>query len=92
MGEELKTTLHRYGVVCHKHLPQSALISKTPLQVMKDWHKPDLSGTTSATFRDVTDKVAGQSTRSISAGRFGLSFVDGRLKLSKATMAGIFAN
>ena len=38
-GEELETTLHRYVWLYNHQLPQSALGSKTPLQVMKDWHK-----------------------------------------------------
>jgi hypothetical protein len=38
-GEELETTLHRYVWLYNQQLPQSALGSKTPLQVMKDWHK-----------------------------------------------------
>ena len=44
-GEELETTLHRYVWLYNHQLPQSALGSKTPLQVMKDWHKikPELS-------------------------------------------------
>ena len=43
-GEELETTLHRYVALYNQQLPQSALGSRTPLQVMKDWHKlkPDL--------------------------------------------------
>jgi len=38
-GEELETTLHRYVWNYNQQLPQSALGSKSPLQVMKDWHK-----------------------------------------------------
>jgi hypothetical protein len=40
----LKTTLHRYVLLYNQQLPQSALGTKTPLQVMKDWHrlKPEL--------------------------------------------------
>ncbi len=38
-GEEMETTLHRYVLLYNQQLPQSALGSKTPLQVMKDWHK-----------------------------------------------------
>ena len=38
-GEELETTLHRYAWLYNQQLPQSALGSKTPLHVMKDWHK-----------------------------------------------------
>ena len=43
-GEALETTLHRYVALYNQHLPQSALGSKTPLQVMKDRHqlKPEL--------------------------------------------------
>ncbi|MFT5341951.1 MAG: transposase InsO family protein [Paracoccaceae bacterium] len=39
-GEELEATLHRYVRLYNPQLPQSALDSKTPLQAMKDWHKP----------------------------------------------------
>jgi hypothetical protein len=38
-GEELENTLHRYVMLYNQQLPQSALGTKTPLQVMKDWHK-----------------------------------------------------
>jgi transposase InsO family protein len=38
-GEELESTLHRYVWLYNQQLPQSALGSKTPLQMMKDWHK-----------------------------------------------------
>ena len=38
-GEELETTLNRYVLLYNQQLPQSALGTKTPLQVMKDWHK-----------------------------------------------------
>jgi hypothetical protein len=38
-GEELEATLRRYVWLYNQQLPQSALGSKTPLQVMKDWHK-----------------------------------------------------
>ena len=38
-GEALETTLHRYVALYNQQLPQSALGSKTPLQVMKDWHR-----------------------------------------------------
>ena len=38
-GEELQTTLHRYVWLYNQRLPQSALRSQTPLQMMKDWHK-----------------------------------------------------
>ncbi len=38
-GEELETTLHRYVWLFNQQLLQSALGSKTPLQVTKDWHK-----------------------------------------------------
>jgi len=38
-GEELQTTLHRYVMLYNQQLPQSALGTKTPLQVMKAWHK-----------------------------------------------------
>jgi len=38
-GEELEATLHRYVWLYNQQLPQSALGSKAPLQVMKDWHK-----------------------------------------------------
>ena len=43
-GEKLEATRHRYVRLYNQQLPQSALGSKTPLQVMKDWHnlKPDL--------------------------------------------------
>lgn len=43
-GEELEATLHRYVLLYNQQLPQSALGTKTPLQVMKDWHtlKPEL--------------------------------------------------
>ena len=43
-GEELETTPHRYVWLYNQKLPQSALGSKTPLQVMKEWHnlKPEL--------------------------------------------------
>ncbi len=37
-GEQLETTLHRYVVLHNQKLPQTAQISKTPLQAMKDWH------------------------------------------------------
>jgi hypothetical protein len=39
-GEELETTLHRYVWLYNQKFPQSAHGSKTPLQAMKDWHKP----------------------------------------------------
>ena len=39
-GEEPETTLHRHVWLYNQQLPQSALGSKTPLQAMKDWHKP----------------------------------------------------
>jgi hypothetical protein len=38
-GEDLETILHRYVWLYNQHLPQPALGSKSPLQVMKDWHK-----------------------------------------------------
>jgi hypothetical protein len=38
-GEDLETTLHRYVWLYNQQLPQSALGSTTPLQVMKDGHK-----------------------------------------------------
>ena len=38
-GEELEATLHRYVWLYNQQLPQSALGSQSPLQVMKDWHK-----------------------------------------------------
>ena len=43
-GEELEGTPHRYVTPYNQKLPQPTLGSKTPLQVMKDWHnlKPDL--------------------------------------------------
>jgi hypothetical protein len=43
-GEDLEGTLHRYVTPYNQQLPQPTLGSKTPLQVMKDWHnlKPDL--------------------------------------------------
>ncbi|MFT6105519.1 MAG: hypothetical protein ACJA1E_001953 [Paracoccaceae bacterium] len=43
-GEELEATPHRYVWLYNQQLPRSALGSKTPLQVMKDWHnlKPEL--------------------------------------------------
>jgi hypothetical protein len=43
-GEKLEAARHRYVWLYNRQLPQSALGSKTPLQVMKDWHnlKPDL--------------------------------------------------
>ena len=39
-----RPALHRYVWLYNQQHPQSALGSKTPLQVMKDWHnlKPDL--------------------------------------------------
>jgi hypothetical protein len=36
----METTLYRYAWLCNQQLPQSALGSKSPLQAMKDWHKP----------------------------------------------------
>ena len=39
-GEELETTLNRYVLLYNQQLPKSASGSKTPLQAMKDWHKP----------------------------------------------------
>jgi hypothetical protein len=55
-GEELETTLHRYVLLYNQQLPQSALGSKTPLQVVKDCHKLNRnhSGSSHITFRDVT--------------------------------------
>ena len=38
-GEELESTLHRYAALYNQQLPQSALGSKTPLQMMREWHK-----------------------------------------------------
>jgi len=37
-GEELETTLHRYVWLYNQQLPQSALVSKSPLQAMKEWN------------------------------------------------------
>ncbi|MFT6105131.1 MAG: hypothetical protein ACJA1E_001559 [Paracoccaceae bacterium] len=37
-GEEPEATPHRYVWLYNQQLPQSALGSKTPLQVIKDWH------------------------------------------------------
>ena len=36
---ELEQTLMRYVVLYNTLLPQSALGSRTPMQVMKDWHE-----------------------------------------------------
>ena len=43
-GTDLETTLMRYVHLYNTQLPQSALRSRTPMQVMKDWHtqKPEL--------------------------------------------------
>ena len=38
-GKELETTLHRYVWLYNQQLPQSAVVNKTPLHAMKDWHK-----------------------------------------------------
>jgi len=38
-GAELGATQHRYGLLCNQQIPQSALGSRTPLQVMTDWRK-----------------------------------------------------
>ena len=37
--DEFEATLHRYVWLYNQQLPQSVLGSKTPLQMMKDWHK-----------------------------------------------------
>jgi hypothetical protein len=37
---DLEQTLTRYVHLYNTTLPQLALRSRTPMQVMKDWHKP----------------------------------------------------
>jgi hypothetical protein len=39
-GEDLEATPHRYAWLTNQQRPQSALGSKSPLQAMKDEHKP----------------------------------------------------
>jgi len=64
-GEALETTLHRYLAFCNQQLPRSALGRKTPLQVMKDWHRP-----TPVRFRKLPYHLSGCDIRRPSASDF----------------------
>ena len=39
-GEEPEATLHRHVWLCNRQFPQSALPGRTPLQAMRDRHRP----------------------------------------------------
>ena len=39
-GKALDATLHRHAALCNQQQPLSALGRRTPLQAMKDRHKP----------------------------------------------------
>jgi len=58
-GEELETTLLRYAWLYNQQLPQAALGSKTRLQAMKVWHKPNrnCSRNSRTTVRDGTIRI-----------------------------------
>ena len=38
-GEQLATTIKRYGVLYNQHIPQKALGHKTPLDSLREWQK-----------------------------------------------------